>query len=299
MQVQANPASALAEQQLEWETDMPYEAAIQRSNPTVFLFVVDLSGSMADKMASSDKSKADFVADVLNRTLMNLIGRCGKPEGVRDYFHIGVIAYGGDYVGNGFQGVLGSQLLNPISVIANNPLRVEDRMQRISDGAGGLVEQPIKFPVWFESTASGGTPMIEALNMAAQEVATWCDANPSNYPPTILHITDGEPSKGDPTVIAEMMKGLQTADGNVLLLNLHVSSQLANPISFPAGDAALPDDYARQLFRMSSQLPSHLVEYAQSRGVSASFESRGFMFNADATGIVDFFDIGTRGSQLR
>jgi len=28
-------------------------------------------------------------------------------------------------------------------------------------------------------------------------------------------------------------------------------------------------------------------------------ESRGFMFNADAVQIVEFFDIGTRASQLR
>jgi hypothetical protein len=28
-------------------------------------------------------------------------------------------------------------------------------------------------------------------------------------------------------------------------------------------------------------------------------ESRGFMFNADSVQIVDFFDIGTRASQLR
>ncbi|MEI6984475.1 VWA domain-containing protein, partial [Klebsiella pneumoniae] len=54
---------------------MAYEAQISRTNPAAFLFVVDQSGSMSDKM-SSGRSKAEFVADALNRTLMNLITRC-------------------------------------------------------------------------------------------------------------------------------------------------------------------------------------------------------------------------------
>jgi hypothetical protein len=72
---------------------MPYVAEISRSTPTAFLFLVDQSGSMDDKLPSSDRSKAGQVADVLNRTLANLITRCTKSEGTRNYFEIGVIGY--------------------------------------------------------------------------------------------------------------------------------------------------------------------------------------------------------------
>ena len=95
---------------------MTYEAQISRNSPTAFLFVVDQSGSMADKM-SSGKSKAEFVSDALNRTLVNLVTRCTKSEGVRDYFEVGVLGYGGTGVANGFSGTLGSKVLNPISAI--------------------------------------------------------------------------------------------------------------------------------------------------------------------------------------
>ncbi|HMN15354.1 MAG TPA: hypothetical protein PKD55_23805, partial [Bellilinea sp.] len=61
---------------------MPYIAEISRSNPTAFLFLVDQSGSMDDKM-SSGRSKAQQVADVLNRTLATLVTRCTKSEGTR------------------------------------------------------------------------------------------------------------------------------------------------------------------------------------------------------------------------
>lgn len=277
---------------------MSYEAQISRNSPTAFLFVVDQSGSMSDKM-SSGKSKAEFVADALNRTLADLAVRCRKSEGVRDYFEVGVIGYGGTGVTNGFSGALGSRMLNPISAIEQNPARVEDRKKKMDDGAGGIIEMSIKFPVWFDPKASGGTPMREALAKAAEELVAWCDAHPESYPPTVLHVTDGESTDGDPEEIATHLGGIRTNDGDVLIMNIHVSVLGADPHRFPSSEAGLPDSYSKMLFRMSSQLPKHLVDFAQERGNKVGVESRGFMFNADAPEIVDFFDIGTRASQLR
>lgn len=277
---------------------MAYEAQISRNNPAAFLFVVDQSGSMSDKMVSG-RSKAEFVADALNRTLMNLITRCTKSEGVRDYFEAGVLGYGGHGVSDGLSGLPGGQLLNPVSVLEQNPARVEDRKRKMDDGAGGIIETAIKFPVWFEPVATGGTPMCEALSRAAEELVTWCDSHPDSYPPTILHVTDGESSDGDPEEIARHLRQIRTNDGEVLVLNIHVSSLGNDPVRFPASDTGLPDDYAKLLFRMSSPLPEHLVRFAQEKGHTVGIESRGFMFNAEAAELVDFFDIGTRASQLR
>ena len=138
---------------------MPYQAPIQRSDPTAFLFLVDQSGSMGDRMAATERTKAQFVADVLNRTLMNLVTRCAKADGIRDYFDVGVIGYGESGAQNSLQGALAGKVLNPISAIEAHPLRVEDRRRKVDDGAGGIIEQTVKFPVWFEPRASGGTTM--------------------------------------------------------------------------------------------------------------------------------------------
>lgn len=277
---------------------MAYVAQISRNTPTAFLFVVDQSGSMSDVM-SSGRSKAVFVADALNRTIMNLVTRCTKSEGVRDYFEVGVLGYGGHGVTNGFSGRLGAQVINPISALEQNPVRVEDRKRKMDDGAGGIVETSVKFPVWFDPCASGGTPMRDALTKAAEEIVNWCDAHPESYPPTILHVTDGESTDGDPEEIAEHLRQIRTNDGEVLILNIHVSSLGNDPIRFPDSGSSLPDNYAKLLFRMSSQLPEHLIRFAQEKGHKVGMESRGFMFNAEAAEIVDFFDIGTRASQLR
>jgi hypothetical protein len=277
---------------------MSHQAQISRTSPTAFLFVVDQSGSMADKM-SIGKSKAEFVSDALNRTLMNLIGRCTKAEGVRDYFEVGVIGYGGRGVDNGFSGALGGRVLNPVSAIEQNPTRVEDRKRKMDDGAGGIVETSVKFPVWFEPRADGGTPMRAALTKAAEELAAWCDAHPESYPPTVLHVTDGESGDGDPEEIASSLAQLRTNDGPVVVMNIHVSTLGTDAIKFPGSESGLPDNYAKLLFRMSSPLPQHLAAAAKDKGYNVSPESRGYVFNAEAGEIVDFFDIGTRASQLR
>lgn len=277
---------------------MSYSAEISRTTPTAFLFLVDQSGSMQDTMTNG-KSKAQFVADVLNRTLATLITRCTKSEGTRDYFHVGVLGYSGSTAENGLSGPLASTVMHPISAIESYPLRVEDRTRRIDDGAGGLVNQSIKFPVWFDAKASGGTPMCHAITEAAAQLAAWCDAHPDSYPPTVLHVTDGESTDGDPQSLASQLQQIGTNDGTVLLFNLHVSTTGSDPVKFPASDAGLPDAYARMLFQMSSPLPPHLHKAAEEKGIPATMESRGFMFNAEVTEIVDFFDIGTRAAQLR
>ena len=253
---------------------------------------------MSDKL-STGRSKAQQVADVLNRTLATLITRCTKSEGTRNYFEIGVIGYSGDGAYNGFKNALSGSILNPISDIEASPLKIEERTKKIDDGAGGLIEQAIKFPVWFEPNASGGTPMCKAMLKAAEELVAWCDAHPTCYPPTVLHIRDGESTDGDPEQLASQLRQIQTDVVSVLFLNLHVSSTGANPVEFPAAEIGLPDSFAKLLFRMSSQLPEHLIHFAQEKGFQVGMESRGFMFNADAVQIVEFFDIGTRASQLR
>jgi hypothetical protein len=85
---------------------MPYTAEISRANPSAFLFIIDQSGSMDERM-DTEQTKAQFVADVLNKTLYQLVIRCTRADGlrheVRNYFDLGVIAYG-DSVRAGFGG---------------------------------------------------------------------------------------------------------------------------------------------------------------------------------------------------
>ena len=188
-----------------------------------------------------------------------------------------------------------SQLANKI---ADNPFRIEERTKKVEDGAGGLVDQKIKFPVWFESLADCGTPMREALKLARESLADWLMQHPTSFPPIVINITDGE-GDADPTNEAEAIKALSSDDGNVLLFNLHISSQRAKPIEFPDSVETLPDEFAKFLFSLSSILPEYMQDFARQEKYSVSERTRGFVFNADIVSVIRFLDIGTRPSNLR
>jgi len=278
---------------------MTYSAEISRQNPSCFLILLDQSGSMADVQAGSNLEKAQGAADAVNRLLADLVIRCTKQEGVRDYFHVGVLGYG-DGVGPALAGALSGRDVVPISDIADLPSRVDERMKEESDGAGGVMEVPIRLPVWVEPTANGATPMCEALGLARATMASWCGEHSTAFPPIIINITDGEATDGSPLGPAQELRSVKTQDGQALFFNCHVSSRRAQPVLYPDSVESLPDEYAELLFEMSSVLPERIRSIASQDELMLTEQSRGFVFNAQMSDLVQFLDIGTRiSSELR
>jgi uncharacterized protein YegL len=273
---------------------MAFTAEISRTNPTCLLFLVDQSKSMNGPFGGQPgKKKSEGVADAINRLLQNLVLKCAKADGVRDYFHVGVIGYGSD-VGPKLAGTDAQQPLAPISSVANNPLRLEQRTRMVDDGAGGLVEQAFRFPVWFEPTAGGKTPMNAAVTLAREVLGDFIATYPDCFPPLVINLTDGQPTDANPLDAAVALKALKSTDGNVLLFNAHLSSSPAPPVCFPAAEEGLADKYAMLLFRMSSILPPKLMAAAKDDGYAIAGPARGFVFNADLVSVIRFLDIGTR-----
>ena len=279
---------------------MSYSAEISRRNPTCFLFLIDQSGSMADPFGTgeSTKRKADGVADAINNLLRELTIRCAKDEGIRDYFHIGVIGYG-KYVGPAFGGSLRGRDLVPISQVAENPVKIEQRKVKVEDGAGGLVEELKRYPIWFDPVADGGTPMCQAFGMAKNVLSGFLSQYPNCFPPVVMHFTDGESTDGDPTEAMQAVTSLSSSDGNVLLFNCHLSSAHGVPIAFPSTTEGLPDKYAIMLFNTASELTPYMRETATKHGFNLQPGAKGFAFNADLVLVIQVLDIGTRPSELR
>jgi hypothetical protein len=273
---------------------MPYSAQITRTNPACILFLIDQSQSMNEPCVDGNpQSKAQMVADAINRLLQNVVLRSAKADGVRDYFRVGVLGYG-KRVKSGLGGSVPFDVLVPVSKVGDAPLRVETRTKMIHDGACGLVEQTVKFPVWFDPEANGNTPMCEAFAAAALAVKSFIDEFPNAYPPIVLNLTDGMPSDGNPQREARMIRNMTTTDGNALVFNLLLSQSAVAPDYFPATEDFLLDNCAKLLFRMSSRLPTKLWEVARSEGHDIQPEARGVVINADPTAVVRFLDIGTR-----
>lgn len=273
---------------------MPYTAEISRSKPTAFLILIDQSYSMSESFGGGHDSKAVEAARVVNRVLTELTIKCAKGDDqIFNYFDVGVLGYG-QMVGNAFSGPLGGSLFQPISMVGDNPLRLDTISRRVPDGAGGLVEEKVAFPVWIDPMTNGHTPMSQALELARSAVRSWVSDHPDAFPPTVVNITDGESTDGDPSSAASALTSLSTSDGNVLLFNCHISASSGVQLLFPASLEHPPDRSADTLFKMSSVLPSKHRELAQSEGVAVSESSRGFAFNANLVDLTIFLEIGTR-----
>ena len=268
-----------------------YSAQITRQNPTCVVLLIDQSRSMVDLIGNT--RKADFVADTVNQTLYDLVIRCTKTEEVRDYYHVAVIGYSGRGVASALTGALAGRRLTPVSQLAEYPARIETRFKPVSDGAGGIVEQPVRLPVWIDAAADGGTPMCAALAEVRAIVAEWTATHPRGFPPVVLHLTDGESSDGDPVPVATEIRSCATADGNALLFNCHVSSRRTHKVEYPADVREVPDEFARTLFEMSSVLPETFRNAGVQLGARITDASRGLVCNADPSGVVQFYEIGT------
>lgn len=274
---------------------MAYSAEINRKQPTCFLFVIDQSGSMVDNLADG-KSKAWHVANKINGLLQNLVSRCSKSDGIRDYFYIGVIGYGQDSkVVSAFEGNLSGKELIPISEIADNPLEFREIEQMIDDG-NFKQKQTSKFPVWINPIADGSTPMCEAFTLVNQVIDNWLKQNSNCFPPIVIHITDGESTDGDPSSKMAQLRNMSSSDGNVLLFNVHLSSaNSTNPLFFPSNDNNLPDSYANLLYNNSSLLTPYMIETAQKEhGINCDTNARGFVYNGDLDTLIKALDIGSR-----
>jgi hypothetical protein len=257
---------------------MAYEAEITRDNPGCFLFLIDQSGSMADRIADKHggKTKAQGVADAINDLLNDLVIRCTTPGGVRDYFDVGVIGYG-EKVGPAFTGDLIDRDLVPLSEVAKyNPDSTST--ERVG-------------PRWFGPVANGDTLMCAALKRAYDVLRDWVRRHPASYPPIVINITDGDARDGNPTEPAHHLATLSTKDGNVLVFNCDISAKKGKPIVFPIDAKDLPA-YGPRLFLMSSVLPPQFREAARDLGYDVGDDTRGFAFNAELTDLVNFLDVG-------
>lgn len=288
---------------------MPYSAEISRQQPTAFLFLLDQSASMQDPFGGAEKkgdaapSKSRVLADTVNRLLQNLVLRCAKEEGVRDYFHVGVIGYGERVqrlVTPTEEFETGTGLI-PISHLAERPQRMEQQVKKVEGADGETSERRVKMPIWFDPHAKNGTPMCQALDLAAQAVRDWIDRHPSSFPPVVINVTDGEATDGNPLRYAQQLRSFATDDGEVLLFNVHLSESEEPPVELPSSRAELPtdDEYAEDLFQMSSRLPFSMRSAAEQEGYDVTLDTRGFVFNANPVALVTFLEIGTRPSNLR
>jgi hypothetical protein len=278
---------------------MPYEQQITRQNPALFVFLLDQSLSMEMPLGGGDSRKADELALVINKILREMCIRAAGDSGVQDWFDFSVIGYSTDPEGNP---IIGPALIGPLagrekvscSELDANPARIDTVNEvGIDEETGELVTTEVKMPIWVDPVMRNGTPMCQAIVKACEIIDSWTAAHQKSFPPIVINITDGEPGDGDPIPYADVLKQRGTEDGNVLFFNCCLSETPGKTFIFRGSSELMPNDFAKQLFHMSSVLPEQLAQVARSEGIDVEPNARAMAFNADIVVLIRFLKMGT------
>jgi hypothetical protein len=263
-----------------------YQELLSSSKPGLIIIMIDQSGSMSDPYG--DSTKANFAGLAVNRVIAEIITACTAGDEIKDRCYVAVVGYG--------SGVKVA-FLDKVSDLAKNP-NTTTLKKKVSDGSGGLVEVDEVVRVFVNPTSSGGTPMTEAFKQAYQGVEKFISGNPDSFPPIVINITDGEPNDlNTATTEAKKLAQLKTTDGNVIIMNAHISTASAGKVELPSNNSGFSGNkFANFLFDISTVLPENLANRAKDVGFNVQPGSRGFVFNADAETLIRILNFGSLGA---
>jgi uncharacterized protein YegL len=265
-----------------------HEQQWSSATPGLMVILLDQSGSMTEPYTGND-SKAVFATKAVNRMINTIIDKNFDGTAPKNRCFISVI---------GYNTTVKEIQSDSIVQFAAKPLRIDKFKKKVSDGAGGLVEQDFKMPIWIEPVAEGTTDMASAFQTANQLVAKWINDKPQNPAPVVINISDGLPTSDliETTSAAKSLMSLNCNDGNVLLFNAHININGANVI-FPSSSDVLSSDHAKFLFEISSTIPESYKPAAQKNELKVADGARGCMFDTDAEGLVKLINFGSSKGQ--
>ena len=284
------------------QAKIPYTAQITRNTPTAFVFLVDHSISM-QKMTTlygEEMTMAEAAARIVNNQINELVLRCVRMGDTRHYYDIAVVGYGVKAY-SGWQGELeGRDFVSP-EELKKHPFtkivtRKETRTRR------GIQVKEVEQVQWVSARHDGSwTHYHEAFDYARKLLDEWMEKHHDKdcYPPTVIHITDGEfnhASKDEVMQKANELKAMFTNDGNVILFNIHFTADIdADSVACPIEKSELSGDtYAEALFEMSSLLPERYnIDIARCLNDTRPGRHVAMGVNADATTLIKLMDIGT------
>ena len=284
------------------QAKIPYTAQITRNTPTAFIFLVDHSVSMQQMttLFGEEMTMSEAAARIVNNQINELVLRCIKMGETRHYYDIAVIGYS-EKAYSGWQGELeGKNFVSP-EELKNHPytktiVRKETRTRK------GVDIKEVEQVQWVSARHDGSwTHYHEAFDYATNLLADWMiDHHDKDcYPPTIIHITDGQFNHAKKELIiqkANDLKSMFTNDGNVILFNIHFTANLnASSVACPIHKEELNGDiYAETLFEMSSLLPERYnIDIARCLNDTRPGRHVAMGVNADATTLIKLMDIGT------
>ena len=273
------------------ETKSHNSKQFSSAHPGLISFIIDQSGSMSEAYPEGG-TKANFTYLVVNRAINEMINANGDGETVKDRVFLSLIGCGTP---------VKEIRTDKLSDFANNPLRIESGTQKMSDGNGGLLDVAVQRPIYFEPMADGLTPLAATLDVVKQVFGSFMEKNPNSPAPVAIILSDGMPRSKDTEdsveeanaiAKAQEIMALECADGHPLIFNCHIGSG-NNKCEFPATEDELPDEQAKFLFKISSEVPDSYRDAARKLELDLPEHAKGMVSNADPTTFIKFVNFGS------
>jgi len=274
-----------------------YQARVNSRRPWLLVLLMDTSHSMGADWGGTRRSMIELVEDSVNNLLYSMaLSHCVTGEEVRDRMHLAVLTYGGDDVVNwALEPSAGSGGFCRAGGDDGWVTGYRHTSTYESDG------EQVEMPIWICLHASGSTPMLAAIKGVASIVEAHCVAYPDSFPPTVINISDGEPTDAGVPVdwnalveASEDIRSYSTNQGSVLLCNVHLDPLgLGARLEYP--DSPGPERHQRGLWEMSSVMPAEIISAIFASSDADTFGARRFyVYNADLPAFEKFLQFGTQ-----
>lgn len=274
----------------------PYTAEISRKNPAAIMFLLDQSGSMGGTTSFEGMNMkfSEALARIINQFLEELINKCTREDGVRPYFDLSIWGYNSS-VQNLFYNAEGADWISTGS-LASIAANVEISVTRLI--RGNEVVKQVQKKEWIKASAGGLTSMNEMFDKAKELLESWIHAHPDSYPPIVINISDGAATDGSDESLQEkahQIRSLSTSNGQVLLINVHLSGY-GDSVIFPHHRDELAGNASQHLlYDLSSVLPdSFYPEIALLKGEDQFNQYVGMASNVSVGELVKVLNIGTQ-----
>ena len=233
---------------------MAYDLQWGSANPGHLVYLLDLSGSMAEN------GKIDTLLEVLKDTCILMIT---DPENLTRA-SVSIIGYNSD-VSTLFKGTL-NDILKIFEKGGGLNAILLDKEKSIQEGGCR--------PEWQTYTA-------KAFRWAKNDIEEWIAAQEragKRMPaPMIIHVTDGYPyeeerkpevARADALKAAQEIMNISLPDGNPLIFNIHIGDDPSREVLFPTQRLAEEDQ--QFLYDSSSIMPDNMVSNGISNSLPAS-----------------------------
>ena len=280
----------------------PYTAQITRNTPTAFIFLIDQSVSMQKKtmLYGEEMTMAEAASRIVNNQINELVYRCIKLNDTRHYYDIAVVGYG-EKAYSGWQGELAGRGFVSPEELKNHPYtKITTRKETRT--RNGVKINEVEQIQWVSAHHDRPwTHYHDAFDYAKRLLEEWMKEHHEKdcYPPTVIHVTDGEFKHATRDLVtqkANELKAMFTNDGNVILFNIHFTAQNGSKsVVCPINKNELSGNaYAEALFDMSSLLPERYnQDIARCLNDTRAGRHVAMGINADATTLIKLMDIGT------